>query len=126
RRAPYARDDGTIRERNRDEDLFAGVIHGRTQRRVLRVDVDVLRNLVAVTIDSLIEVALPVQQADGDERQPEIARGLQVIAGEDTEPAGVDREALVESVLGAEIRDDVVLAELRGFVTLRSLLEIRV
>src|SRR5690606_15780887 len=40
--------------------------------------------------------------------------------------AGIDRKALVEAVLRAEIGDDVVLADLRRLVALRSLLEIRV
>src|SRR5690606_5476582 len=83
-------------------------------------------NLLAAPIDPLVEVALPVEQPDGDERQPQIARGLAMIARQDAETAGVDREALVEAVLGAEVRDEIVLADAGPLVGLRPLLEVRV
>ena len=46
-----------------------------------------------------------VEQADADERHGHVAGGLDVVAGEDAEAAGVDAEALVEAVLGAEVGD---------------------
>jgi len=36
-----------------------------------------------------------------------------MIAGEDAEAAGIDRETLVETVLGAEIRDQRLIGPLR-------------
>ena len=77
----------------------------------------VVRELLAVAVDPLVEVALPVEQPDRDERQPQVARGLAVVAREHAEAARIDREALVQTELGAEIRDEVVpseVVELRG------------
>ena len=62
---------------------------------------------VALAVDRLREVALAVEESHADERQPHVARGLAVIAGEDAEAAGVDRQALVQAELGAEVRDQI-------------------
>ena len=59
--------------------------------------------LHAVAVHRLIEIALGIEQADGDEIEPLIAGRLAMIAGQDAETARVDREALVKAVLGAEI-----------------------
>ena len=63
--------------------------------------------LVALGVDGLGEVALAVEQPDADERQAHVARGLAVVAGEDAQAARVDRKALVEAELGAEVGDQV-------------------
>ena len=89
-----------------------GAVHRDRERRRARLDRHVLRDLLAVAVDALIEIALPVQQSDRDERQPEVARGLAVVAGEHAEAARVDREALVQAEFGAEVRDQVVRGEI--------------
>src|SRR5690606_14981720 len=78
-RAPDPRDDGPLRERTGDEHVLTLRIARRAQRRVLRVDMDVLRDLLAVAVYALIEVPLPVEQAYRDERQAHVARRLAVI-----------------------------------------------
>ena len=83
----------------------------RGDRQVVEIGVDVLRVLVAFAVDGLMEVALPVQEADPDERQPHIARRLAVVPREDAKSARVDRQALVESEFGTEVRDEVVRAQ---------------
>ena len=60
--------------------------------------------LPPLLVDHLGEVALPVEQADRDERQLEIGGGLQVVAREHAEPARVDREAVVDRELHREVR----------------------
>ena len=55
--------------------------------------------LPAVGVEVLAEITLLIQQSDGDERQAEIARRLQVIAREDSEAAGVNRKALMQAEL---------------------------
>ena len=67
--------------------------------------------LVAVGVERLVKVALMVEQADADEGQAHIAGPLAVVAGKDSEAAGVDRQALMEAELGAEIGDQVVALE---------------
>ena len=66
--------------------------------------------LPAVGVEVLAEVALAVEQADADQRQAEVAGALQVVAGEDAEAAGVDRQAFVEAELGGEVGDRNVAA----------------
>ncbi len=39
-----------------------------------------------------MEVSLRIHEADADERNPEVARFLAVVAREHPEPAGVDRQ----------------------------------
>ena len=54
---------------------------------------------LAATVEPLLEVALPVEQADPDERHAQVGRRLEVVPGEDAEPAGVDRERLAQPEL---------------------------
>jgi hypothetical protein len=82
--------------------------------------------LVAFAVDGLAEIALPVQQAHGDERQPCIARGLAVVAGEDAQPPGIDRKAFVKAVLGAEVGDLVGVAQPFGTVPAQRLVVVGV
>src|SRR6185503_7065581 len=70
----------------------------------------------ALAVDRLVEVALAVEQAHGDERDRHVARGLAVVAGEDAEAAGVDRQALMETEFGAEVGDQLALAQPRSAV----------
>ena len=77
----------------------------------LRVDRLVVLGLPAGRVDALPEVAAAIEQADSDERHPELGCGLEVVARQDAEPAGVDRQALVQPELHAEVGDEeVVLA----------------
>ena len=64
-----------------------------------------------MTVDGLEEISLPVEQADADERQAQVARSLAVIAGENAKAAGVDRQAFMETEFGTEIGDQVGLRE---------------
>ena len=65
--------------------------------------------LVAMAVDGLGEVAHLVQQPNGHERQADIAGGLAVVAGQDAQAARVDRKALVQAELQAEVGDQVFL-----------------
>ena len=69
------------------------------------IDVDVVLVLPAVAVEPLPEIALVVVEADADERNAEVRRALDVVAGEDAEAAGVDRQRLVQPELGREVRD---------------------
>ena len=80
---------------------------GRGQRQAVRVEAREALLLVAVGVQPLAEVALGVQQADGDERQAEVGGRLEVVAGEHAEPAGVLRQRLGEPELGGEVGDEL-------------------
>ena len=80
------------------------VVRRRLDRQQPVVDVDVLLALPGVVIEPLPEVALVVVEADADERDPEVGGALEMVAGEDAEPARVDRNRLVQAELRREVR----------------------
>ena len=82
----------------------------RLDRQVARIALAVLGVLHAVVVDRLREVALLVEQTHGDEAGALIARRLAVVGGQHAEAAGVDREALVKAVLGAEVGDERLIS----------------
>ena len=80
----------------------------------VRVDALIVLGLPAVGVDLLPEVAAAVEQADSDQRDAELGCSLQMVAGEDSEPARVDRQPLVQPELHAEVRDEDVVLALRA------------
>src|SRR5664280_2226879 len=90
--------------------------HDRRDARRRRKDVDwqVVRIgdrvgllLPRIRRQRLAEEPLAVEVAVPHERDPEIARGLELVAREDAEPARIDRQDLRETELRAEIRDAI-------------------
>ena len=61
--------------------------------------------LPALAGQRLLEVAVPVEQTDADHRHAEVAGGLEVVAGEDAETAGVLRQHRGDAVLRREVGD---------------------
>ncbi len=61
--------------------------------------------LPAISRERLDEVAAAVEQPDADDRDAEIAGCLQVVTGEDSEPAAVLRQRLGDAELGREVGD---------------------
>ena len=93
------------RQLDRDGERQPGGVLDPAQREATQVVVRVVVLLVAVGIDRLPEVALPVQEPDPDGREGHVAGRLHVIAGQHAETARVDAERLVEPVFGAEVGD---------------------
>ena len=91
----------------RDGDLGAGAVGLAQQRQRQPVGVDdrVALLLPALARQRLPEVAVPVEQADADERDAEVAGGLEVVAGEDAEAAGVLRQHGGDAELRREVAD---------------------
>ena len=56
--------------------------------------------LPSVPVQILLEIALAIEQAHGDQRNSEIAGGFKVISGENAQSAGVNGQALVHAVFG--------------------------
>jgi len=65
--------------------------------------------LPAVGLNLLLEVTIFIERADANERDPEVARGLAVIAGEHAEAAGVNAQAFVKAEFGREINKRAAL-----------------
>ena len=106
RRHVLAPDPGLDRlagEIDRDGDVLADEPDG------FRVDRLVVLGLAAGLVDPLAEVAAGIEEPDSDQRHAELGRGLEVIAGEDPEAAGIDRQPLVDAELHAEVRDEQVV-----------------
>ena len=69
----------------------------------------VMGDLIAVAVDGLGEVALPVQYPDRNKRDAEVAGGLAVIARQDAEAAGINGQTFMKAEFGAEIGDQILL-----------------
>ncbi len=93
--APYAGDE----RRAGEVDLDPHSLAGREGQRV-RIEVGVDLLLPAVGRQGLAEVAVAVEEADSHQRHTEVARGLEVVAGQHTEAPGVLRQRLSDAELG--------------------------
>ena len=90
-----------------EDDLGDGAVGLAQQRERQAVGVEdrVALLLPAVAGQGLAEVAVPVEQADADDRDAEVAGGLEVVAGEDAEAAGVLRQDRGDAELRGEVGD---------------------
>ena len=75
----------------------------KLDRHVVKIVLDVLFLLPAVGVEVLAEIAVLIQEADADDRNPQVGGGLKVVAGENAKAAGVDRQRFVDAEFGAEI-----------------------
>ena len=91
-----------VRARNADRDRDARI--GECHRP--RVELREVLPLPALCVEPLAEVALSVEQTDGDQRDAEVRCSLQVIAGKYPEPTRVLRQCLGEAELGREVRNE--------------------
>ncbi len=70
--------------------------------------------VLSVRVDALLEVAVVVEEPDADERHAEIGCRLEVVAREDPQPAGIDRDVGGEPELGTEVRDEHAVVRREG------------
>ena len=80
-------------------------VRQQTKRQPLRVVRRVVLGLPTVGGQRLAEVAGSVEQSDADERQPEVGRGLEVIARQDAQSTGVVGQNFADSELHGEVRN---------------------
>ncbi len=83
----------------------AGQVGERFDRQLPRVVDRVQGLLPAVGIDALAEVAVLPEHAHRDHRHAEVAGGLELVAGDVAQPAGIDRQRLAEHVFHGEVGD---------------------
>ena len=103
--APHGDEHGAVAERHRRDAGLPVGRHRRLDRRVGPVQMLVAFFLPPFGRDVLMEVTLRVHEPHADERHAEVARFLAVIAGQNAEPAGVDRQRLVDRELRGKVRD---------------------
>ncbi|OPY91998.1 MAG: hypothetical protein A4E73_01572 [Syntrophaceae bacterium PtaU1.Bin231] len=102
---PDVREEGSAGEIERDLDLVAAVVPDDLHRHIGKIVFRVFRDLDSVAVKDLPEESALVQDPNADEGDVEIARGLQVVAGERSQAAGVDGDALVQAVFRGKVRD---------------------
>ena len=96
---------GPAGQRDRDDRALAVVLAQQRDRQPVGVEDRVGLLLPALAGERLLEVAVPVEQADADDRDAEVAGGLEVVAGEDAEAAGVLRQHGGDAELRGEVGD---------------------
>ncbi len=95
---------GAVTERDLDPDrAVVAVQQGERQR--MGVDQRVALLLPAGAVERLLEVTLAVEQTDTDDGDTDVAGRLEVVAGQDAQPAGVLRQHLGDAELGREVAD---------------------
>ncbi len=94
-----------FRHRQVHQGRFPRLVGEQPQWQTLRVMRRVCLVLPAVGGQRLPEIARPVQQADGNQRQAQIGRGFEVVTGQDAETTGVVRQHLGHAELHREVRD---------------------
>ena len=83
---------GAVGHRDGDRRALAVLLAQQRDRQSVGVEDGVGLLLPALAGQRLLEVAVLVEQADADDRYAEVAGGLQVVAGQDAEAAGVLRQ----------------------------------
>src|ERR1044072_5227389 len=94
-----------------DADGLAVTATYKMHRQIADVYLLVRLLLPAVAAQVLTEVAVMIEQADGDKRKAQVARRLQVVAREDAEAARVERQRVMHAELRAEVCDRVLVRE---------------
>ncbi len=86
----------------------------RGQRHDVGVEQRVALLLPAVGVEALAEVAVPVQEADAHQRNAQVARRLEMVAGQDAQATRVLGHSLGDAELGREVGDQVERAVALG------------
>src|SRR5438477_1405394 len=91
---------------------FGAVFFGEQRYwQLVEVGIRIGGLLIAFAVDGLEKIALAIEQSNAHQRDAHIARSLAVVAGENTQSAGVDGKALVKAELGAKVCDEIVARE---------------
>ncbi len=104
---------------DRDFEILAvGVLHGH-QRQGVEIVHRIAFLLPSVGIEELAEIALLIEQPEADQGIVLVAGRFQMVAGENAEAAGIDRQALGEAVFGGEIGDQFAVGGRGGLAHAR-------
>ena len=104
-RLPALQVELSPRHRHAHQQRLAVRAGHRADRQAPEIEIRVEVLMQPLRIDGLLEIPAAIHQADAEEGESEIAGRLAVVAGQDTEAAGVDPDAAVPAVLGGEIGD---------------------
>ncbi len=101
--APDFRADGAAAGLDLHRDRLAVRSDRRFHGQLVDIGLEVFFLLPAGAIQALAEISLAVEQADADQRNVQIGRALDVIAGQHAQAAGIFRNGLVQAEFGGEI-----------------------
>ena len=85
--------------------VLAVRIAGRLHRHVFDFGVEIFFALIAFGVEMLLEIALVVEQPDGDQRNAQSAGAFDVIARQHAQATRIDRHRFVDAELGRKIGD---------------------
>src|SRR6266581_384262 len=105
---PGAGPDGPAAHRHFDQNRLLLCILDQFKRQFVSIVFPVRFFLPATEIQTLSKVTEAIEQADRHERQIEIARRFQMIAGEHSQSTGIERQRVVHTILGTEISDRIL------------------
>ena len=103
-RLPDLRADRAAAQRDFDDARPARGVADQFQRQQGRIVMERLGVLPTLGVDALAEVAFAVKQADPNQRHAQVRGAFEVIAGQDAQAAGVNRQRLVQAEFSTEIR----------------------
>src|SRR5260370_38349814 len=101
--APPSGADGAATGMDLALDGLAAGSDGRFHGQLVDIHLQVFFLLPAAAVEPLPEVALAIKQADADERNAQVRGALDMIAGENSQAAGVDGNRFMQSELSGEI-----------------------
>ena len=104
---PDLRPDFVIQNANRNQQRMIA-LPDFADRQMMEVLIQADGVLHAILVDLLAEIAVTIKQADRDKVQIEIAGRFAMIAGKNSEAAGVVRNRFVKTELGGKIGDRFV------------------
>src|ERR1700691_4341217 len=86
-------------------DRFPFFSNSEFHGELIDVGVEVLLPLPALLVQVLQEVALPIKQADADERNAEVGGALDVVSSKHAQAAGINGQGLVQAEFSRKVGD---------------------
>ena len=105
---PYFQIEAAAGQFYRSIGLRTVIFHGGHDGQVFKMRIAIAGNLVSFAIYRLMEISLAVQQSYAHEWQSQVAGRLAVIACQNTQPTGINRETFVEAEFSTEVSDQVL------------------
>ncbi len=101
--------DLASRQVNGDLERLAVLIHQANQREGIKINRNVIRMLPAVFADALGEIAIGIDKANTHQGNPQVAGFLQMVAGENSQAAGINHQGFMQAKLKGEIGHQVIV-----------------
>ena len=101
--APRAREHDPAANFHLNQQRLVMIVFHQTNRQLSRAGFAIRLVLPTVAAQALPKITKPVIQTDRNQRQVQVAGGFQVIAGQYSQPTGIERQRIVDPIFSAEI-----------------------